>query len=215
MYADRNARSSAVDPRSLGIAVALNGAALAALLLAKPALITDVRPKPPLPIYNVPIEPLPEPVPPAKPELRAAHHRVTVPKPTVDPTVAVESPVRIDSLPPSRTLDAGPVGMATATPTPQLILIAPEVDPAHRGDLQPVYPAGELRDEREGVVTVRVLIGVDGRVHQVEQVSATSTAFFTSTRDRALARWRFRPATRGGVPVEAWRTMTIRFVIPR
>ncbi len=62
-------------------------------------------------------------------------------------------------------------------------------------------------------MTVRVLIGVDGRVKQIERVDATSDAFWNAARTQALSRWRFRPATRGGVPEEAWRTMTLRFVL--
>jgi len=60
-------------------------------------------------------------------------------------------------------------------------------------------------------VTIRVLVGVDGRVKQVERVSATSEAFWQATQQQALRAWRFRPATRGSVPEEAWRTMTLTF----
>ncbi|RYE01614.1 MAG: TonB family protein, partial [Sphingomonadales bacterium] len=60
-------------------------------------------------------------------------------------------------------------------------------------------------------VSVRVLIGTDGRVKAVEQVSATSTAFFEATKRQALGKWRFKPATRGGVPQESWKTMSVRF----
>lgn len=30
---------------------------------------------------------------------------------------------------------------------------------------------------------------------------------------RALAKWRFKPATRGGVAEESWKPMTVRFEI--
>ena len=29
----------------------------------------------------------------------------------------------------------------------------------------------------------------------------------------ALAKWRFKPATRGGVPEESWKIMTVRFTL--
>ncbi|WP_165899542.1 hypothetical protein [Sphingomonas sp. PP-CE-1G-424] len=48
---------------------------------------------------------------------------------------------------------------------------------------------------------------------QVERVSATTDAFYRATFDRALAKWRFKPATRDGVPVEAWRSMALTFVL--
>lgn len=56
-----------------------------------------------------------------------------------------------------------------------------------------------------------MLIGTDGRVKQVERVSAASEAFWQATERQALSRWRFRPALRDGVAVESWRTMTVRF----
>ena len=83
--------------------------------------------------------------------------------------------------------------------------------PDPRARFQPDYPASERRSGIEGVVVVRVLIGADGRVKAVQQVRAASDAFFEATRKQALARWRFTPATHDGVPVESWRTMTVRF----
>ncbi len=58
---------------------------------------------------------------------------------------------------------------------------------------------------------MRVLVGADGRVRQVERVSATSDAFFMATESQALRRWRFKPGTRDGVAQEAWRVMTVTF----
>ena len=60
---------------------------------------------------------------------------------------------------------------------------------------------------------MRVLIGTDGRVKAVELVSSDSPGVFEETRRRALARWRFKPATRGGVAEESWKEMTVRFQI--
>jgi protein TonB len=50
-------------------------------------------------------------------------------------------------------------------------------------------------------------------VKEARRVAATSDAFWQVTLDRALAKWRFKPATRGGIPVEAWRTMSLTFVL--
>jgi periplasmic protein TonB len=70
-----------------------------------------------------------------------------------------------------------------------------------------------LRLEIEGSVTVRVLIGTDGRVRQVQVVRATDPEFAKATERQALRAWRFKPATRDGVPVEDWQTLTVRFDI--
>ena len=58
-----------------------------------------------------------------------------------------------------------------------------------------------------------MLIATDGRVKAVELVSTDSPGFFEETKRRALAKWRFKPATRGGVPEESWQVMTVRFEI--
>ncbi|MEI9850246.1 MAG: energy transducer TonB [Sphingomonas sp.] len=97
-----------------------------------------------------------------------------------------------------------------AEPRP-LLFVAAQQDPRFARDFQPDYPPPEIRSGREGKVTVRVRIGTDGRVKEVQQVQATSAAFFEATRKQALAKWRFKPATRGGVPEESWRTMNLRF----
>jgi protein TonB len=96
-------------------------------------------------------------------------------------------------------------------PMPKLVLA--ELDPRYAGAFQPDYPASEQRREIEGVAKVRVLIGTDGRVKAVELVSTDSPGFFAETKRRALAKWRFKPATRGGVAEESWKTMTVRFEI--
>jgi protein TonB len=83
--------------------------------------------------------------------------------------------------------------------------------PALRRRLPADLSSPERRAGREGHV-VRVLIGVDGRVKQVERVSATSGAFFAATRAQAFAKWRFTPATRGDAPVEQWKQMRVSLV---
>jgi protein TonB len=93
------------------------------------------------------------------------------------------------------------------------VLVGARPDPRFARALQPDYPPSERRAEREGRVTVRVLVGIDGRVKQIELVSAASDQFFEATRRQALEKWRFTPATRDGIPEEAWRTMSVTFVL--
>ena len=74
--------------------------------------------------------------------------------------------------------------------------------------------AGQTRDAKGVPVSFTgLLIGTDGRVKAVELVSTDSPGFFEETKRRALAKWRFKPATRGGVPEESWQVMTVRFEI--
>ena len=88
-----------------------------------------------------------------------------------------------------------------------------QLDPRYARDLQPPYPAPELRAERDGVVRIRLTIAANGRVTAVERLSATSDAFWRATQQQALNRWRFRPATLDGRPVQGVKVMTVNFRI--
>jgi periplasmic protein TonB len=96
---------------------------------------------------------------------------------------------------------------------PKPIFKAALRDPKFARDFQPDYPVGKLRLEIEGSVTVRVLVGSDGRVRQVQVLQASDADFAKATEKQALKAWRFKPATRDGVPVEDWQTLTVRFDI--
>lgn len=209
-----------IQPASLAAALGLSAALVGGLLLASPTLqkhVGDI-----LIIENIPLaQPTPEKPPEIRPTVRAKVDPLPRAKP-VDTTVSVLPPVDDRTF----TASAGP-GVAEATgldpvtilpplptPTPSPVLTGVGIDARYARDLQPPYPASEQRAGREGLVTVKVLVGPDGRVKQVERIAAASDAFFTATERQALARWRFRPATRDGVPVEGWRTMTVRFVMP-
>jgi protein TonB len=63
----------------------------------------------------------------------------------------------------------------------------------------------------EGIVTLRVLIGPDGRVKSAEKVRATNDIFYQATLRHALRNWRFRPATLDGRPIESSKVMSLHF----
>ncbi len=220
MYADRRSTGQGLDPRSAGIALAINGAVVAALIFAAPDVL-NVHRDHPLVTRNITVPPTPDPLPTPKPVERAepAPHPVVAPRSIVPPIPKSDpGPITFPTLWPTTSDGTGTAtGTATATPTPTPLplpaLVGPQLDPRYARDLQPDYPAEETRAMREGRVVVRVLVGTDGRVKQVERTSATSDAFWRATQRQALAHWRFRPATRGGVPEEAWRTMAISFVL--
>lgn len=147
--------------------------------------------------------PPPEPPPPPQPTDRWKAEP-TRPRPIVD-TPAGPAPFALD--PPAA--DPGPVTIAP--PLAEPMFRQARMDPGAIGRFQPPYPSSMVRNGVEGSVTVKVLIGADGRVRSIELVDATHAAFFDTTRDHALRAWRFQPATRDGVAVESWRTMTVRF----
>jgi protein TonB len=217
MYADRFTQPRRFNPGSMGLAIGINAVVLAGLVFSTPvvekltdgAIVVytphDEPPPPPKPL------PTPQPQPRANP---APEHIETVNDPIVDVTRPAQGPILIDIGPATGTLEGtgtDPVKVDPAPPPP--MLIGAKIDPRYADALQPAYPASERRAGREGTVEVRVLIGLDGRVREVQRVSATSDAFFEATRRQALGHWRFEPATRGGVPQESWKKMSIRFVL--
>lgn len=205
------------NPVSLAAAIAINGAILAALITSAPKLF--VPPEKPFVAYPVP-EPTPPP-PNPEPQPKQVRDRVMsdpLPLPPPQKPIVDLSPIDpgpIGPVDPGPLTGAGGTGVTIDPPPPPVppVLVDAAPDPRYAAWFQPDYPPAERRAEREGVVTVRVLIGTDGRVRAVESVRATSDAFFAVTRAQALGRWRFRPATRDGVPIESWQTMTVRFVM--
>lgn len=191
-------------PAALVVAVALSPMIIerAALTESKGwTSITLPKPRPP------------EPQPDAKRQTKQVETHFTAPE-TILPPLG-ENPPDAPPLPPY----VPPTGTGTGgvtvdpPPLPKPPLVFAELDPRYAGAFQPDYPASEQRREIEGMAKVRVLIGTDGRVKTVELVSSDSPGFFEETRRRALTKWRFKPATRGGVAEESWKTMTVRFQI--
>jgi protein TonB len=218
MYADRNARRTRVNPVGLTAAIAINGAFVAALMFSVPTMIGTTNPDDPLTTYTVPPTPPPPPEKIEKPVARTNQptEKIVAPvqkvatNPTTDFTATTEPSPPVG---PTIGTDTGVTVIEPALPPPPMAFVEPAIDSRYARDFQPIYPPAERRAEREGRVTVRVLIGTDGRVKEARRVAATSDAFWQVTLDRALAKWRFKPATRGGIPVEAWRTMSLTFVL--
>ena len=212
-FLDQKPRS----PGSLVIVMALHGAAITALMLAKmeyervPTVITKT--------YEVPNTPPPPPEPqkPQPPQKAQVQSRLDTVPPIVDRPV-----FRDLVLPQPRTgdpevFDPSPPGPVTLPPAPDPLPV-PKADPVRteaqldsRSKLQPPYPASEERAEVTGSVTVMIVIGTDGRVKDVEKVSAANDAFYRATEQQALRYWRFKPAMVDGKPVESRKRMTVHF----
>lgn len=219
MYADRHLSSPRFNPAGMGAAIAINAAVVAALMFAAPH-VEKIKARDPITIFTDPLDepPPPEPLPHPQPKTPPVE-KIFTPVPPIDvplkPSDLIDTTTTLPNMPSSDLIGkAEPTPIPVDPPPPPLpALVEPSIDQRYAGDLQPMYPPAERRAGREGSVTIRVLVGVDGRVKEAQQVRATSDDFWKATLDRALAKWRFKPGTRGGVPVEAWRTMTLRFVL--
>jgi protein TonB len=204
---------------SLGAAFLINGAIIAGMIYSAPDFVKKVIPGS-MDTFNVPDIPPPPPVEPPKEQPKVEQKAATQPLPTVpDPIVPTQTNRTIEStdvIPPKpadpiKPVETGPISQ----PQPRVEPVPPLIGASRdaRAEFQPEYPASELRLQRDGSVSVKVLVGANGRVKAVEQLSATSPAFFDATRRQALSKWRFKPATRGGVAEESWMTLSVTFRI--
>jgi len=205
------------SPTSLGLVILLHGALISAVVLIKSPAFTHIAH--PTVIDFIPIAQDPPPDPPPPPP---QHQEPQHPPETFDHT-----PPRTDVPPQGPPVDTSHDNLRTAsnetgigtTDIPRLPPVDPpppvrraaQIDPSSH--LQPPYPPSEYRLQRDGRVQVRVIIGPDGRVIDVERISATSDAFWQVTREQALRHWRFRPATVDGRPVQDSRIMSLVFRI--
>lgn len=91
----------------------------------------------------------------------------------------------------------------------------PVADAAYLHNPEPDYPPMSVLRHETGIVTVGVLIGVDGRAQAARIAKSSGYArldeeALTTARDR----WRYRPGTRGGVPEAMWFNVPIKFKFP-
>jgi TonB family protein len=96
-----------------------------------------------------------------------------------------------------------------ADPNSQSDLTAPEairkVDPA--------YPSNLVHDQIEGVVVLHAIIRSDGSVSDVRVLEGFYDQLDENARS-ALEKWRFRPGTKNGVPVDVEAVIRVPFRVP-
>lgn len=117
---------------------------------------------------------------------------------------------RVDDVVPDLLTDRGPI-VLPPTPAPP-VLVSARLDPRYAARFQPPYPPASERREEEGVVTVRVHVGTDGRVLSAElKASSGHRRLDEAAVGHARRAWRFVPARRDGVAIESWREVPVRF----
>jgi TonB family protein len=78
--------------------------------------------------------------------------------------------------------------------------------------VDPAYPPDLMRDRIEGTVTVYAVIHSDGTVGDLKVLRGVDERL-DSNAMIALSRWRFRPGTKNGAPVELEAVVQIPFVL--
>jgi protein TonB len=72
---------------------------------------------------------------------------------------------------------------------------------------KPDYPSASRRLEEEGTVSLRFLVGVDGKVLQAEVEKSSGFRRLDEAARAGLAKCQFKPATLDGKPEQAWASM--------
>ena len=199
-------------PGAMAAVIAIHAAGIGALMMIAPTVIQEIEK--PFEGYNVPV---PKPPIIVKDELPQTKAKTPQSVDQVKPYVAFKH----TGDDPDFTRDPGPltgagdgeglgggIDIIEIDPPRPPVIVGPQFTGRNP---QPPYPAAMQRMNIEGAVTVRVLVGVDGRPVRIEAVKVDQDAFFAATRDWAMKNWRFKPATRDGEPFQEWRTMTVRF----
>ena len=215
-YASENRRA---NPAGMGAAILVNGSVILAIALS-PLVVQPEKPGKRIMADPITLQPPLEPKT-DKPEDTPKLSPIVVPKPQIDTRQPPKpGPATTDTNADTGALLDGRGGdddgaeIIRELPKPPIpIFKAAFRDPRFARDFQPEYPVGKLRLEIEGSATVRVLVGTDGRVRQVQVIRASDPDFAKATEKQALKAWRFKPAMRDGTPVEDWQTLTVRFDI--
>jgi protein TonB len=165
---------------------------------------------------NIPIVPPPPEIVPDTPPKADSKTRIeqATPPDTVVKVPTGDSVPRMPDIPITPLPGDGGTGiipLPELPPIPAPVLVEPQIDARTVRAFQPDYPGAMIRLNEEGKVTVRVTIGADGRVTDIERLSASNDAFWVVTERHARKAWRFRPATRDGVPVGGTKILTVYF----
>lgn len=72
---------------------------------------------------------------------------------------------------------------------------------------KPEYPVSSKRMEEEGTVTLRFLVGTDGKVIQSEIEKSSGFKRLDEAARAGLAKCQFRPAMTDGKPEQSWTTI--------
>jgi len=152
--------------------------------------------------------PPPEIVPPAPPPPS------DTPPPPVQQTPLIASTAQTIAPPPIVVAPPPPAPVAaveTPAPPPPAPIVPPDVDAATMNNPPPVYPMESRRRHEQGVVRLRVIITPEGRVKDISVARSSGFDRLDKAALDAVRKWRFRPGTQAGLPVEAVGTLAIPF----
>jgi protein TonB len=156
--------------------------------------------KVPLLVPSETAEALPVAAPVEPPPAQAAPPAAPAQPTTAAPVAAVPQPV------PAAAPPAEPVPAATITSSVDLTYYSArdvDVHPRALREIVPDYPADADRKRLSGKVRLQLKLEADGRVTDIDVVSATPPEVFNESARKAFREARFAPAQKNGRPVRA------------
>jgi protein TonB len=138
----------------------------------------------------------PPPPPPPPPQQKA-------PPPEFVPPV---------DIPVSATAGANAIAAVSNTPAPPppppvANVRTPAVINAAQNCQKPEYPSASRRNEEEGTVQLRFLIGTNGQVIESQVEKSSGFARLDEAARSALSKCQFKPGTLNGAPEQSWASM--------
>ena len=115
--------------------------------------------------------------------------------------------ISIDISPPvSDIIDNAEFGVSTPMEINQV-----DSPPTKISGSAPTYPRWARPSRSEGTVTLRFVVGADGKVSNVKVQRVKGDKRFGAAAVRSVKKWRFKPAIDNGVRVAVWGIQTISF----
>jgi protein TonB len=151
----------------------------------------DIPPPPPPP----PPKNLPPPPPAYVPPVDV---QVNAPAP-VNAIAAVSNKPQLEAPPSTAPVVAAPPAPGPVARTAAVISAA--------SCEKPDYPSASRRLEEEGTVTLKFLVGVDGKVKESAVDKTSGYKRLDEAARQGLAKCQFKPGTENGQPVEGWANM--------
>jgi periplasmic protein TonB len=206
-------RPNAARIAAMSGAIAVNAIALLLLLMPMSAPLPIAVDEPIDVYFPKPEEKKPEIVPVERTQKPTVKPETSVrpqPRLTVAPTPTEEVVVDHGSVPVVPSTDTGSESITVEPPSGPIAAVRLEYADAPR----PAYPRDALRIRAEGTVMLQVLVDVDGRPLDVQvQTSSGNRSLDDTARKHVLKRWRFKPAMRDGVAMQAYGLVPIAFTL--
>jgi protein TonB len=171
-------------------------------LVVQALLLEEKRSEPPPLRPSPPLPPLPAAPPaPAPPKTIPLPQAFVPPADTPAPTAAPNAIAAVTTTPSAAAPAPATVTVPTAPPRAPLRTVA-SVNMAQCE--KPDYPSASRRMEEEGTVSLRFLVGTDGKVIQSEVEKSSGYKRLDEAARAGLSKCQFKPAMVDGKPEQAW-----------